>query len=703
MQDNNRKYGLSFVAFADVKLPQLIEKKGEGWIRFGEDNDYPDHLLRMFNKSAKHNAIILGKVNYIVGNGFQDAPAPNADESMDDLLKKTTTDIETFGGCYLELHYNALGEVASVYHVPYNKVRSNKENTQFWIRENWRDPKYRNMETIRMGYNPARGKEDKVQILFYKEYRPGLETYTYPGYVGALNAIETDIEVSKFHLSTIKNGMFSSKFINFYQGVPSEEEQKEIEKNFKRKFTGSENAGGIVIGFNNDPAKAPTVADLSNTELDKHFDILNKTIQQEIFVGHQITSPMLFGIRVEGQLGGHSEMMDSYEVFKATYVNDKQQAIERLFTDVFGREMKIIPVEPVGFRLSEQALLQIAPKEWLLEKAGVDQGMIKKPESVTSQMVIDALNSLSPLVANKVLESMTPNEIRGLVNLQPTAEGAALPNPTGAPTVPGAPGEQMVNEAIRGLSGRQYQQLMRIVREYSKGKLTLEAARALMRTGYNLQDSEIDVLLGVQDTEQAFGNQLENLVLIELEKVGIPKTEYSIVKSVARQKFQDDLTMAQASVLDLIQKDKRITPEVIAEVLEMEVSRARDIITQLEDGGIISAKATRIGEDIIIEREVLKPLSKITDKRPSITEFKVMYSYEVKPGVGAEIIPGSRLFCRRLIELNRLYSRADIETISRRLGYSVWDRKGGWWNEGGGVISPECRHQWVANLVTKKK
>ena len=644
MQDNNRKYGLSFVAFADVKLPQLIEKKGEGWIRFGENNDYPDHLLRMFNKSAKHNAIILGKVNYIVGNGIQDAPAPNADESMDDLLKKTCTDIETFGGCYLELHYNALGEVAAVYHVPYNKVRSNKENTQFWIRENWQDVKYRNMETIRMGYNPARGKEDKVQILFYKEYRPGLETYTYPGYVGALNAIETDIEVSKFHLSTIKNGMFSSKFINFYQGVPSEEEQKEIEKNFKRKFTGSENAGGIVIGFNNDPAKAPTVADLSNTELDKHFEVLNKTIQQEIFVGHQITSPMLFGIRVEGQLGGHSEMMDSYEVFKATYVNDKQQAIEGLFTTVFGREMKIIPVEPVGFRLSEQALLQIAPKEWLLEKAGID--VSKYPSAV-----------------------------------QPQAQ----------------PTEQMVNEAIRGLSGRQYQQLMRIVREYSKGKLTLEAARALMRSGYNLQDEEIDVLLGVQDTEQAFSDQLENLVLIELEKVGLPKADYSIVKSVSRQKFQDDLTMAQASVLDLIQKDKRITPEVIAEVLEMEVDRARNIIQQLEDGGIISAKATRIGDDIIIEREVLKPLSKITDKRPSITEFKVLYSYE-----GPED-NRNRLFCAKMLEMKKLYSRSDIESISRRLGYSVWDRRGGWWTQPDGTRSKSCRHEWVANLVTKKK
>jgi len=441
--------------------------------------------------------------------------------------------------------------------------------------------------------------------------------------------------------------MFSSKFINFYQGVPSEEEQKEIEKSFKRKFTGSENAGGIVIGFNNDPAKAPTVDDLSNTELDKHFDILNKTIQQEIFAGHQITSPMLFGIRVEGQLGGHSEMMDSYEVFKATYVNDKQQALERLFTDVFGREMKITPVEPVGFRLSEQALLQIAPKEWLLEKAGID--VSKYPSAVQPQ-----------------------------ATAQPT--------------------EQMVNEAIRGLSGRQYQQLMRIVREYSKGKLTLEAARALMRTGYNLQDEDINVLLGVhEDSEQQFNDDIDEILVAEFSKVGESKDEYSIIKSVPKYKFAEDITILQASVLDLIQKDKRITPEVIAEVLDIDKARVNEIIETLIKTGIISAAITKIGEDVIIEREVKKPLSSLTTERPEITQFKVMYSYEGPQD------SRNRPFCAKMMRLNRLYSRSDIEGISRRFGYSVWDRRGGWWTKPSGMRSPSCRHKWVANLVTKKK
>jgi hypothetical protein len=57
----------------------------------------------------------------------------------------------------------------------------------------------------------------------------------------------------------------------------------------------------------------------------------------------------------------------------------------------------------------------------------------------------------------------------------------------------------------------------------------------------------------------------------------------------------------------------------------------------------------------------------------------------------------------KLIEMDKLYSRSDIETISERVGYSVWDRRGGWWTEPNGDHSPSCRHIWVANIVLKKE
>ena len=645
---------ISFIKFADVKLPEMVELPGKGYVQFGEDNLYPNMLLEKINKSSKHNGIILGKVNYIIGNGisYKDNSnqelIPNKNETINDLLKKVSTDIEIFGGVYLELHYNALGNVGAVYHVPYHKVRTNKDNTQYYIKD-WTQSTRVQPEIV-AAYNPA-VKEGK-QIIFYKEYRPGLESYSYPGYIGALNWIEVDIELSKYHLSTIKNGMFSSKLINFNEGKPSPEEQQVVETKFKKKFTGSENAGGIVLSFSDDPAKAPTVLDLSNTDLDKHFDILNKTTEQQIFAGHQVTSPMLFGIRVEGQLGGRSEMRDAYEIFKNTYVNDKQRSLETLFTEIsilFGveGEMVIAPIEPIAFEFSEATIKEVAPKAWILEKLGID--LTKYPESAQPEV-------------------------------QPTAQ-------------PLAP----VNENLKNLTGRQWQGVNRIIRNFEKGRINKEQAKLLLKSSLGLSDEEINVMLSIDNEMEFSAQDNEELLLAEFAQHGESKDNYNVITSRSRFNFQEELTQAEVNILDLIKKDKRITPEVIGKALKMPVDEVKDIIANLLEGGLIIASVKKIGVDEIIERTMPEPLSELTDKKPKTYEQKIMYSYEGPRD------SSNRTFCRRLLDMDKFFSRADIETMSARLGYSVWDRRGGWWTKPDGERSPSCRHRWVQNFVIRKK
>lgn len=638
------------VKFADVALPKLSENKSKGYVNFGDDNKYPNMLLEMFNKSSKHNGIVLGKVNYIIGQGFDTQEKANKYETLNDLLKKVALDIEVFGGFYLEIKYNALGEIAGMFHVPFHKVRTNKDNTQFWVKD-WTSYKSEDCTPL-PAYNPQEWAVNTSQILFYKEYRPGVETYTLPGYMGALNAIKTDIEISKYHLSTITNGMFSSKMISFYEGIPTDDEKKEIEKMFKSKFAGAENAGNFILNFGKDPNKKPVVEDLSSTELDKHFDIVSKSVQQEIFVGHQVTSPMLFGIRVEGQLGGRSEMRDAYEIFKNTYINDKQQNLERLFSELTGQELKIVPVEPIGFEFTEQTLVSIAPKQWLLEKAGIDPTLY--PE----------------------LQQPVPGE------------------------VPGGP----VNENLKNLTGRQWQNVSRIIRNYEKGKITQEQAKLLLQSSLGLTEEECNTMLSIDNEIEFSSQEQDEMLLQEFAKVGEPKSGYMIVKQRKAFSFaENEPTTLETDVLDLIKKDKRVTPEVIAEALEIEVSSARTIIDKLEEAGRITSKAVRVGEDVVIERVLTEPLSQQTKKKPTTLDFKIMYSYEVKDGYGDAVIDTTRDFCRRLIKLDKFYSRSDIEQMSRRLGYSVWDRKGGWYTESNGKRSKECRHQWKTNLVIKKK
>jgi DNA-binding Lrp family transcriptional regulator len=646
---------ISFIKFADVKVPVMKELPNKGWVLFGEDNKFPNMLLNMFNKSSKHNGIVLGKVNYIVGKGFDNVTQANAYENSNEILKKLSLDIEVFGGCYIEVQYNELGKIGAYYHVPYHKVRSSKDNTQFFVKD-WESYKKNDEPKVFAAYNPNEDVsmlKNQTQILYYKEYRPGVETYSYPGYMGALNAIQTDIEISKYHLSTITNGMFASKMISFFEGIPTEEEKREIEKGFKNKFTGSENAGNIVLNFGKDPNKRPQMDDLSSTDLDKHFDILAKSIQQELFSGHQVVSPMLFGVRVEGALGGRSEIREAYEIFKATYANDKQQALELLFKEITGVDAKIVPVEPIGFEFSEATLLQIAPKKWLLEKIGIDPNQY--PEVAISE------NAPS----------------------------------TSAP----------VNENLKNLSGRQWQSLTRIIRKFEKGEISQEQAKLLLKSSLGLNDEEVNTMLAIDNEPMEFSSQeKDELWLNALSECGVSKHDFLIVKSsrfnFAKQESFADVTQIETNVLDLIRKDKRITPEVIAETLDLEVDSVKEILKRLQSEGRISAKVTKVGQDEIIERKLSEPLAKQSELKPETLGFRIMYSYEWRSGFGFGEDDKSkrREFCARLQDMNKLWSRADIETWSRRLGYSVWDRGGGWWGN-----SKQCRHEWRRVVVMEKR
>jgi len=415
------------INFSEYSQPKFVEKKNQEWVSYGADNKYPSHLLSLLNTSAKHNAIVNGKANFIAGNGivFEDETKQylaeesinRNGETINDILDKVALDIETFGGCYLEVIYNPFGTATSLYHIDYSKVRSNVDNTFFYVSDQW-DLKQKPDDIEGIAAFDENNKSGK-QIIYIKEYRPGVDTYTLPTYQGAMNYIELDVAVSEFHLNAIHNGMMPSKLISFNNGTPSEEEQRTIERKMKEKFAGEANAGKFIINFNNDPAKAPTVLDLSASDLDKQFDLLNKTIQQEIFSGHRITSASLFGISTEGALGARNEMRTAYEIFQNTYVNGKQKFIERWFgyiLPLFGinDEFHIQHTEPLGFEFSEAIIASNMTQDEIREKLGLPAIALLNEK----QDVVNSIKSLPQDIAAKVIESMTTEELRSLVGLQ---------------------------------------------------------------------------------------------------------------------------------------------------------------------------------------------------------------------------------------------------------------------------------------------
>jgi DNA-binding MarR family transcriptional regulator len=656
---------IQVLTFAEAKQPEYKEKKGEGYMQYGQNNDYPQYLLDLFNKSAKHNAIVRGKVNYIVGNGWAGeqpiVKQVNREETLNDLTKKVALDIELFGGAYIQVIWSVMGEqIAELWHCDYTKIRTNKDNTQFWYKEDWKATRNQEKAEIYNAFNPKN--PVGVQILYVKEYRPGMNVYSLPGYFGALNYIESDVEVSKHVLGNAQTGFSASKLITLPNGEPSPDEKRAVSRQFDNMYTGADGKK-YLLAFVNDATRKPIVDDLGASDLTKEdFGRVDELIQNNIFSGHQITSPDLFGIAVPGQLGNRQQMRDSYEIFNNTYIRYKQMQLEGVF-NMLGQyagiteELMLQPTDPIGIDFSESIIKEVAPKEWILEKLGIDPTKYGMPIETEQPMAASPLS---------------------------------------------------VNEHIKGLKGREWQNMQRIIRDFNKGKITREQASSMLKGGYALSDEEVATWLGAEDLE--FSEQ-DFQVFFEF---GEDRSNYEVLKSKTR--FSDDadfemfadVTQLQSNILDLIVKDKRITPEVIADTLKEDVGAVKRVIDLLIEKGFIKTSEVKQGKgidsNVIIERELTAPIGKIVEAiKPQTTQILIRYTYEWKAGFNDSDLDTSRPFCKYLVTANKFYTRSDIEQMSARLGYSVWDRRGGWYTKPGtNTHSPSCRHEWRSNIVKRK-
>ena len=659
--------------FDQVPLPVYKEVKGKEYVYYGEKNDYPNYLLRIYNNSAKNNAIITGKVDYICGNGWtvkaedemQKAKAfglidriNTKDESLNELTKKLVTDLSIFGGYYLQVIWTkGTGEIAELYHVDYYKVRTNLDNSEFYVSDNWIKNDNVNPRPDFETY-PAFDPNNTTgtQILYFKEYRAGANTYSLPDYRGAISYIELDISIGEYHLNTINNGMFSSKLINLNGGKVSQEEEDRIERQFKDKFSGSKNAGKFMLAFNDSKENEPSIVDLSGTELDKHFDLLNKTVQQEIFTGHKVTSPMLFGVKTEGQLGGRAELREASELFQNTYVNAKQQSLEEVvnyllkFNDIVA-ELEIKKTEPIAFQFSEQIISTNMTQDEIREKLGL--APIEKKESQGSQDIINSLNSLSPLIATKVVESMDVNELRQLIGLPVRTE---------------------------------------IVTPENIGQEPAAAFSDHLHLECSISEHDADILKKFEGK----GISKDKFKVIESSKMHFSSMEDFIKQDLFAEYLLNEV---QKKIITQIQRNDAVTIPQIAKAVGIDEASVISRINTLIDDQVLVEKISREG---LITRSVTRTGEAAIKRLQPVTSFKVLYSYEERPNV-PEAKSGSRPLCERLYGSGLFFTREEIQNISNQLGYSVFQLCGGWYtNPNTGRRTPFCRHEWKRNVVVEK-
>lgn len=630
MEEKKPEIGLKIVKFDMHKPPVFTESKKNDWIIYGNEkpfyNLYPQYLLNLYDKSNKHNALINGKIHFIAGNGFEidlvglntegisklkDALQKNNKygEGISEVGFKIASDFELFDGAHLEIIWNKAGNDFEFYHIPFEKLRRDKEQNGWWYSEDWAKPDNKqDKETTGLEFIPDFDIENPKgrQIYSLLNYRPGFKWYPKPNYIGSIPYAEIDYEIGNFHTNHIKTGFLCGTIITFF-GEPTPEEQDKVIEDLKAKHSGTD-GDGIVVIFTRDKDRAPIIARLSPDELDKQFEILNKTVQQELFVGHHIVNPILFGIKTEGQLGGRNEILESFELFKSIYIVPRQKKLNDYFN-------------------------------YLLKEKGFN-GRLKLKE----------VPPITMFETSDIIKVMTPNEIREKVGLMALEDNKMVSS---------SAVRHSFNDCCKHeFSSEDLSEEMNIVAniipvfmEYGDDK-----------DGYELKDScEVDFL----------GNPVKQNFAEEE-----PKELYK-------------------SILELISQDELIDAETLAKTLKQDLGKIKRALDSLKKKGYIESDK----EKTLLTKEGNSVLKDFGSK---FEDWEIRYSYEPRPRL-EPIIPTTRPFCEALIKSNKLFTREEIETISGRVGYSVWEMRGGWWTAKGTDRSfPFCRHIWQQHLVKKK-
>lgn len=300
-----------------------------------EANRLADFLLYLKDECGDHDSIIKGKHNYIIGNGlkYTNASEPlnikvNLTETLYSLLSKCLKDYLIFGYFTVEVVYNAMKEPTHYYHIPAQKISTNYDKSLFAYKDNG------NTEVIFEAFNPNVKSDTSKVFGFFSDYGSGV-IYPTVEYNSIFIPALTDIAISKFNLNNIKNHFSLASIITHYNGTNLSEEVKSIiYEQYEGMYSG-EVGKKFLVDFQNPDGKGISVENIGANDWDKAYIEVSKNVSEKIQTGHSIVSPMLFGIKTAGQLGGSTEIENAYQIFQLSEGNAKRKDLSDAFNYLF--------------------------------------------------------------------------------------------------------------------------------------------------------------------------------------------------------------------------------------------------------------------------------------------------------------------------------------------------------------------------------
>ena len=337
MENNIQAINLS--AYQPV---EAVEKENRsGWIDYGFNNLFPQHLITLYYNSPIHNALTNSIAYMIEGQG--------TGTILDNALQGIAFDLKLQGAFVAEVIWSMdFTRVVKINHLPFENCRLayDKEEddiTGIWYSKDWANSRSKKGKPEFIpAFNPLQAEEQPRQVIYAHGMMAGSSYYAKPDYFGALNYVELSYQMGLYHVNNILNGLFPSFIINFLNGIPQKEEREAIRREWEERLSGASNAGKFLMTFNEDPTRAPSIESFPLSDADKQYQFLSEETAKQIMVGHRVVSPLIHGIRDATGFGSNKdEMLVGMEIFNNQVIKPYQRIITNTFAPILGSDLKI--------------------------------------------------------------------------------------------------------------------------------------------------------------------------------------------------------------------------------------------------------------------------------------------------------------------------------------------------------------------------
>ena len=363
-------------------LPEWNEFKvsGKDWISWGPKNDMPNFLIGLKDGSGAHNAILSKRSLYTYGKGLIEGQHIDAFKLGEkETLQAIIDDEWLYGMWAINVVWSQDGtSIARSEHIDMSKLRAGTKDSfgrikSWWFSNNWKEYRKKENAPIELqAYDPKN--PTGSQIFVSRGYSSGSSFYSKPNYYGGINYISLDWEISNFHLNNAKNGFTPSMMITLNDMPDSQEEMDEIAKQLEKQYKGTSQAGEVFLIFAKNKENGVEITKITANDSDERYKDLMQIVLDEILISHSIVSPMLYGIKVPGSLGGSNELAVAFTITMETEIKPVQVDLGETLQRVL--KLDFVPAfedsSPIEFTFSENIMKEILTQDEMREVIGYE-------------------------------------------------------------------------------------------------------------------------------------------------------------------------------------------------------------------------------------------------------------------------------------------------------------------------------------------